>query len=219
MRKTLKENDNYEIDENGNIYNKENGYKLKRSRYIWLNKKSYKYKNLIANNLIPNPNNYSKVGTIDGNSENLDVSNIEWGETVYGRSIFDKKTDKYLRGKITTLKNHCYNRKSVSYKDYGLKGLTVCKEWVENTLSFVKWSKENGYFEGAWLSRYDKNKGFTPDNCYWGEPNIKKLNCDMVSDIKNKLKIFEVKDIATKYQVCKERVRQIKNGATLKRCE
>lgn len=37
----------------------------------------------------------------------------------------------------------CYNPKSEHYKYYGLKGITICKEWLDDYKSFYKWSINN----------------------------------------------------------------------------
>lgn len=42
----------------------------------------------------------------------------------------------------------------------------VAPEFVEYP-SFFKWAMANGYRIGAKLLRYDEDKPFGPDNCYW----------------------------------------------------
>ena len=64
----------------------------------------------------------------------------------------------------------CYNPKNPSYKHYGPRGITVCKEWLENPESFIKWSVENGWARGLSLDRVDNDKGYSPDNCRWATP-------------------------------------------------
>lgn len=79
-----------------------------------------------------------------------------------------------------SMKNRCYNPKSVNYKWYGAKGITVCEEWLnkerasvtgENIskgfLAFKEWALTNGYEDGLTLDRIDGNKGYCPENCKW----------------------------------------------------
>ena len=61
----------------------------------------------------------------------------------------------------------CYNEKSVAYKDYGAKGIKVCKEWHDRA-NFRKWALENGYEKGLRLQRIDSRKDYEPDNCFFG---------------------------------------------------
>ena len=57
--------------------------------------------------------------------------------------------------------------KSVAYKDYGAKGITVCNEWHDRD-NFRKWAIDNGYVKGLRLERIDTKKGYSPGNCRFG---------------------------------------------------
>lgn len=224
MRKTLKETLLYEIDEQGNIYNKTNGKKLQlKGRQVSLKlengkRKTLTLKNIVANNLLDNPNNYNKVVCQDENDNNTHPDNLMWAETVYGKPIFDKDTDVKLRQIINPYIAKCTNPESPCYKYYGAKGIEVYQPWVEDTLEFVRWAKSANYKKGMYLLRYDKTKNIEPDNLYWSEENILKLNCEMVDNIKQTENLSN-RQIATKYQVSPERIRQIKTGGKLKNCK
>lgn len=87
--KILKENENYSINEKGEIknnitkkilspsINKDSGY---YQIDLWENNKSRKYTlhRLVANNFIPNLENKPTVDHIDGNRLNNDISNLRW---------------------------------------------------------------------------------------------------------------------------------------------
>lgn len=87
--KILKENENYSINEKGEIknnitkkilslsINKDSGY---YQIDLWKNNKSRKYAlhRLVANNFIPNLENKPTVDHIDGNRLNNDISNLRW---------------------------------------------------------------------------------------------------------------------------------------------
>lgn len=64
----------------------------------------------------------------------------------------------------------CYTEGSVSYKDYGAKGIKVCSEWHDRE-TFRKWAKENGYVKGLRLNRIDSKKDYCPENCVFGKKN------------------------------------------------
>lgn len=61
----------------------------------------------------------------------------------------------------------CHNPKSISYKYYGGKGITVCDEWKNSFENFSKWSNLNGYNDTLSIDRKDNSKGYCPSNCRW----------------------------------------------------
>jgi len=63
-----------------------------------------------------------------------------------------------------SMRNRCNNKNHHSYKNYGGKGITVCKEW-EDVTTFMQWCLSNGYEKGLDLDRIDNDKGYYPENC------------------------------------------------------
>lgn len=62
------------------------------------------------------------------------------------------------------MKRRCYNKSCPDYRDYGARGIFVCKEWLENPENFYKWA-EDKYSDGMSIERININKGYSPDNC------------------------------------------------------
>lgn len=58
----------------------------------------------------------------------------------------------------------CYDTKSTSYKNYGGRGIKVCKRW-HNYLNFLADMGERPV--GKSLDRTNNDKGYNPKNCRW----------------------------------------------------
>ncbi len=78
---------------------------------------------------------------------------------IYG----DKRLIRIWQG----MKARCSQKNNTCYKFYGAKGITVCKEWWDDYLSFAKWSFKNGYNQELTLDRIDSKGNYEPSNCRW----------------------------------------------------
>ena len=60
--------------------------------------------------------------------------------------------------------DRCNNPNNKQFKDYGGRGIAVCKEWSSSPKPFVEWGLSHGYKDGLQIDRVDNNKGYSPDN-------------------------------------------------------
>ena len=65
------------------------------------------------------------------------------------------------------MKNRCNNPKSTNYKNYGMRGITVCQEWASSFEKFRDWAVSNGYADDLSIDRLDVNGSYEPSNCRW----------------------------------------------------
>lgn len=94
---------------------------------------------------------------------------------IHGESPSTEKNATRLYSIWTGMKNRCNNPRNHNYKEYGNRGITVCKEW-SNYLIFKEWAIQNGYADNLTLDRMDNNKGYSPNNCRWVTRKVQAQN-------------------------------------------
>lgn len=60
----------------------------------------------------------------------------------------------------------CTNANNPNYKNYGGRGITVCKKWINSPENFIKDMKRK-WKPGLTLERRNNDRGYFPENCYW----------------------------------------------------
>jgi hypothetical protein len=72
------------------------------------------------------------------------------------------------------MKKRCYNVNSVSYKNYGYRGITVCDRWLNSFKNFLIDMGERP--AGMTLDRINVDGNYEPNNCRWTTTDIQNVN-------------------------------------------
>ena len=75
----------------------------------------------------------------------------------------------------------CENPNTESYKNYGGRGISVCKEWRDDFTAFYNWAVSSGYdpdapFGKCTIDRIDVNGNYEPSNCRWVDMVVQRHN-------------------------------------------
>lgn len=73
-------------------------------------------------------------------------------------------------------RRRCTSPSCKDYQDYGGRGITMCKAWLEDFDAFWDWAWDHGYNPELSLERVDVDKGYDPENCRWASDLEQKLN-------------------------------------------
>jgi hypothetical protein len=66
----------------------------------------------------------------------------------------------------TSMLQRCSNPKAQGYKNYGGRGIRVCKDWEVFDV-FAAWAQANGYQDELTIDREHTDGNYEPANCRW----------------------------------------------------
>lgn len=95
--------------------------------------------------------------------------------TKHGESPDTGKKASRLYRIWVNMRARCHNKNNPNYKDYGGRGIFICKEWDDYT-QFKSWSFENGYSNTLSIDRIDVNGHYCPENCRWVDQKTQMQN-------------------------------------------
>jgi len=108
--------------------------------------------------------------------------------------------------------NRCYSPNNKHYRDYGGRGVVVCKEWRQPA-AFLAWCEEESPAAGLSLDRHpDPNGPYCASNCRFATPGQQNRNMRSNVWVEHNGTLLIFKDFielygAVSYDVAKRRVR------------
>ncbi len=98
------------------------------------------------------------------------------------------------------MRYRCSNPKSSDYKDYGGRGIRVCKEWEDSFLSFLEDMGKKPTPKHS-IDRINNDGNYEPSNCRWATPDEQANNQRRSGAIMFKGKPISYRGLARKFNM------------------
>lgn len=106
------------------------------------------------------------------------------------------------------MRKRCNNPKCDRYKDYGERGIEVCKEWNESFINFYKWSTNSGYNDKLTLDRINVDGNYEPSNCRWQTYKQQNNNKRNTTKVEYKNKEYTLRELSDEFNIDYEALRK-----------
>jgi hypothetical protein len=100
------------------------------------------------------------------------------------------------------MKERCYRKAHVNYKNYGGRGISVCDLWLNSFESFYKDMGDRP--RGKTLERKNNLKGYYPENCIWASKKEQARNRKGNVIMKINGKVFVLVELLEKFGIARQ---------------
>jgi hypothetical protein len=119
-----------------------------------------------------------------------------------------------LYGIWQNMRARCFNKKDPHYKNYGGRGITVCKEWED--FETFQYHMGMDYADGLTLDRIDNNDDYRAENCRWRTPEFQSKHKRNIKYIDISGVLFTAGDLGRIYGLDRGTLQsRLRNGWTL----
>lgn len=99
------------------------------------------------------------------------------------------------------MKGRCYCKTNHDYINYGGRGISICKKWLDDFMNFYEWSMNNNYKDNLTIERLDVNGNYEPSNCMWVPKAIQASNTRRNHYVYYNNKKYTIAELARKYKL------------------
>ena len=130
-----------------------------------------------------------KGSVITGNTKSCGCLQREAGKRQGKKNMKHGMNPPRLYHIWNNMKQRCFSVNHDAYKDYGMRGISVCDEWRNDFGAFREWAFANGYANTLTIDRIDVNGNYEPSNCRW---------IDISGQMQNQRKTIKINGVSLK---------------------